>query len=272
MKAENTGIPKLGHAFSFIPLPKGMGRVVYHFQPVLPGYGLNPFHIAQVSVHMDRHNGRGLIRNQSLDFFRVHGVILRIDVAEYRGQVIAHNGMGGGRKAEGSGNHLAGQLQGLDGHFQGHVPVYKKHHVPDSHVLLKLLFQLFVEISHVSQPCAVPYGFYHLYIFFVRRKGGPGNQYLLLFIFLSVHTSFCPFCRPHCISKPACAPLCVSIPACAHRPTTASRTPRSETTPLPVRFPKQPWLPPCPRGRFPDTPYSNTACSCEAASAYPRSV
>ena len=35
---------------------------------------------------------------------------------------------------------------------------------------------------------------------------------------------------------------------------------------------RQPLPLPCLRGRFPDIPYSSTACSCEAASAYPRSV
>ena len=85
------------------------------------------------------------------------------------------------------------------------------------------------------------------------------------------------------LSKPAFTHRCASqsLPsrAAAHlyadaprRPTTASCTPRSETTPLPGRVPIQPLPLPCLRGRFPDIPYSSTACSCEAASAYPRSV
>ena len=223
MKAENTGVSELGHAFSLIPLPKGMGRIINHLQAMLFGNGPNPLHITDIAVHMDRDDGRCAFCDQGLYFVRVHGIVRRVDVAEHRRQPVAHNRMGGGRKAEGGGNHLARQLQGLDGHFQGHVPVYKQHHVPDSHVLLKLLFQLFMEIPHIRQPGAVPYGFYHLYIFFVRRKGGPGDQYLLLFIFLSVHTSFCPFCRPPCISKPAfalrCASHCLrlSLPAFTHR-------------------------------------------------------
>ena len=170
VEAEYTGIPELPHALSHIPFSKGVGRIVNHLKSILFGNGFNALHIADISVDMDRNNPRGLICNKGLQLVHIYGVIHRINIAEYRSQMIAHNGMGGGSKGEWGGYYLPGKLQGLNRHLQSHVSVNKENQLIRTHIISQLFLQPPVEISHISQPCAIPYGLNHLDILLIRGK------------------------------------------------------------------------------------------------------
>ena len=117
VETENAGVPELGHTLSVVTLPKGMGRIINHFQAMLFGNGPNPLHIADIAVHMDRDDGRCAFCYQVLYLVRVHGIVLGIDVTEHGRQAVADNGMGGGCKCKGRGYHFPGQFQGLDCHL-----------------------------------------------------------------------------------------------------------------------------------------------------------
>ena len=54
--------------------------VVDHLQAVLFGDGLNGLRVAKIAVDMDRKNGHGFVGNQGLDFGRVHGEMLRLNI------------------------------------------------------------------------------------------------------------------------------------------------------------------------------------------------
>ena len=87
---------------------------------------LNAFHIAGISVYMDRNDRGSFFRDQALQFVHIDRIILFIDIAEDRSQTIAHNGVGRGSKAERRGNDLPGQLHGLQRQFQRHMAVHKQ--------------------------------------------------------------------------------------------------------------------------------------------------
>ena len=87
---------------------------------------LNAFHIAGISVYMNRNNRRSFFRDQALQFVHIDGVVLFIDIAEDRSQAIAHNGVGRGGKTERRGDDFPGQLHSLQRQFQRHMAVYKQ--------------------------------------------------------------------------------------------------------------------------------------------------
>ena len=87
---------------------------------------LNALHVAGIAVYMDRNNGGSLLRDQALQFVHVDGIVFLIDIAEYRSQAVAHDGMGGGGKAERGRDDLARQLHSLQRQLQRHMTIHKQ--------------------------------------------------------------------------------------------------------------------------------------------------
>ena len=120
---------------------------------------------------MHREDGNGFLRDQALDFFRVDGIVLGVDIAENRDEIVADDGMGGGGKGEGRCDDLAalGKLHGRNHVFQGQMPVCIQHHMRTAEILLQHLLQLFMLHAHIGQPMAVPEFFDFLAILLIIR-------------------------------------------------------------------------------------------------------
>ena len=79
---------------------------------------------------MDRNNGGSLLRDQALQFVHVDGIVFLIDIAEYRSQAVAHDGVGGGGKAERGRDDLARQLHSLQRQLRRHMTILKQLQIP----------------------------------------------------------------------------------------------------------------------------------------------
>ena len=88
-----------------------MSSIIDDFQMMAFCDFLNCIGIAEISIHMDRHDGTGPIGDQCLDLFRIHRVIICLDIAEYRPQAISDNCMSGGDECERSRDDFPFQMQ-----------------------------------------------------------------------------------------------------------------------------------------------------------------
>ena len=170
---------------------------------------------------------------------------------EYRSQVIAHNRMGGGRKAEGVVITSPVSSRAWMSHFRAMCPFTNSTMFRISMYSLSSFSSCLWKSPYSSARRCPIWVLSSLYI--LRKKEGRDQvtSYLpSLYLPVPVHTSFCPFCRPPCIlpkpasrtrlrlslpafthccasqtclhallrlSKPAFAPLRLSLPAFTHR-------------------------------------------------------
>ena len=119
---------------------------------------LDPLHIAQIAVDVNRKDGTGPVRDQTFQHFHIHGIIFPVNVTKYRSQPVSHDRVGGGGKTERGGDHLPLQLHGLQSQLQSHVAVDEQLQTGHIHILLQFLFKLLVISPHVGEPDAVPDG------------------------------------------------------------------------------------------------------------------
>ena len=137
------------------------------------GDALDLLHIADVAIDMHRQDGTGAVGNEPLDPGHIHGVGLRVDIAEHRFQPVAHDGVGGGRKGERRRDDLALQVHCLQRKLQRHVAVGQQFHIGHAHVLLQFELKCFVLLAHVGQPVALPDGADFFDVFLHGRHGRP---------------------------------------------------------------------------------------------------
>ena len=90
-----------------------MGGVVYHLQAVLVGNGLYGLRIHWPAVAVHGHDGRGLRRDGSFDFVRVHATGALLDVHEDGLAAVPPNAVGRGHETIGRGDDLTRDSQCL---------------------------------------------------------------------------------------------------------------------------------------------------------------
>ena len=156
MEAEHGSISKLSHSRSVQLLTKGMGRIVNHLQAMLLGNLMNPVHITNISIHMNRHNGAGFLRNQIFNLLCIHSIIPIVNITEYGSQAVPDNGMGCRCKGKRGCNHLTLQIHGLQSQLQSHMAIDKQLQIRCLQKTLQLPLQLLVILAHIGQPCAFP--------------------------------------------------------------------------------------------------------------------
>jgi len=156
MKAEHGSVAKLPHSRSIQFLSKGMGCIVNHFQTMLLSNLMDPIHITDISIYMNRHNGAGFLCNQSFYLLCIHGIISVINITEYRSQTISDNRMGCRCKSKRGGNHLSLQIHGLQRQLQSHMTIDKELQLRCLQKAFQLTLQFLMILAHIGQPCAFP--------------------------------------------------------------------------------------------------------------------
>ena len=168
MKTQHRRVAKLSYPASLPCFSKCMCRIIDHAEIMALCDLLDPLHIAEISVDMNRNNRTRLIRNQLLNLVHIHCIIFLIDVAKYRCQAISHNRMCRGSKAERGRDDLSLKIKRLNRKLERRVSIHKKLQLRNIQILLKFLFQFLMISAHIRQPSALPDRFEHLDIFLKR--------------------------------------------------------------------------------------------------------
>ena len=113
MKADHRYIAVFQQTFSLPSDGETMGGVVHHLEAICLGNGTDTSGVARIAIAMHRHDRSGLRSYRSLDLAWVQVAGLGVDVDEYRAYAVPQQGMGGGNKSIGGGDHLAGNAQCL---------------------------------------------------------------------------------------------------------------------------------------------------------------
>ena len=106
---------------------------------------------------MDGHNGRRALCNQRLDLRHIHGVVIRVDITEYRLQAVAHNRVRRRGKGERRRDDLARKIQCLQREFECHVPVRKELDLRRTEKIPQGCLKVLMLCAHIGQPSRLPY-------------------------------------------------------------------------------------------------------------------
>ena len=156
VEAEHGGVAEGGSGYPVSLDAEGVGGVVDDPEAVAVGDVLDGVDVAEVAVDVDWHDGARAGRDRLLYALGVEGAVRLADVGEDGREALARDGVGRAREAEGGGNDLAAQVEGLEYALEGVVPVGEQAHVRRPQALLEGHLELLVLLPHVGEPVALP--------------------------------------------------------------------------------------------------------------------
>ena len=114
--------------------------------------------VAEVAVHVHRHDRRGARGDEALDALRVDRVVVGPDIGEHRHEAHARDRVDGGGERERRGDDLGalGQAHGLERALEREVAVAEQRNVVHPEIILETKLQLPVLRPHVGEPVRVP--------------------------------------------------------------------------------------------------------------------
>ena len=177
MKAQYREVAAVEYGDPVLLHPEGMGSVIDHLKTVGVGNLLYRVGVTRIAVHMNSHDGRGVGRDCRLDAGRVNGEPFGLDINEHRPDVVPPQRMGCCHEAEGGGDDLAGDLQGLQGRHQRQGAVGKEREILHPEVISQLFLKLLMERPVVGENPALPYLMEVYGKLLQRRHGGLGYVY-----------------------------------------------------------------------------------------------
>lgn len=156
MEAQYAHIAKAAQVLFVIFCSKGMGGIVEHLQSVAPGNLRYALHLAGVAIHMHGQDSGGAGGDGRFNFIGVQGKGVGLNVYKHRLNIVPPQGMGGGHKAEGGGDHLPAELQRLQCRYQRQGAIGKQRNILYPQVFAQLLLQLLVKRAVVGQHPTLP--------------------------------------------------------------------------------------------------------------------
>ena len=154
---------------------ESVGGIVDDAQAVLVGNVLNLTGAAGLAIDVDGHDGGGARRDGGLDAVGVDATRGHIDVDEYGLDAVPPQRVGGGNEAEGSGDDLAADVEGLKGGYERQRAVGEQADVGHLEVLTQGCLEAAMEFAVVGHPLAVPNLLEHLVI--LVEVGQQGRRY-----------------------------------------------------------------------------------------------
>ena len=113
VKAQTGSVAVVCNGTPLVLLTKGVCRIVDHPHSVFVRNALDLLHRADVAVDMNGEDCRGAVGNQRLELSNIHRVVICVDVAKDRCQIIAHDGMRRRGERERRRNDLAREIHRL---------------------------------------------------------------------------------------------------------------------------------------------------------------
>ena len=169
METEHGQVAAAQNAAALVLYPEGMCRVVNDAQIVIISNFLDRIHVTWVAIAMHGHDGGGLWRDGSFDFFWIEVERIRIDVHKHRLDAVPQQGVGGRDEGIRGGNHFTRNSQRLQGGNQGNGTVGKQREMFHAQIRTQRLFQLLVKWTAIRQYLAIPY-FFQVWQELVQRR------------------------------------------------------------------------------------------------------
>ena len=155
MKAEHLAASEAADRLALVSAAEGVRRVEQELQAAAAGNRFQRVDVAGAAPGVHADDAGGARRDHLFHLRRVNRVGARVDVAEYRRDLLPLQRVRRGDESERRHDYLAGQAEGPDGDFQRYRRVAHRHALPHPGELGKLRLELLDVRTVVCEPRAV---------------------------------------------------------------------------------------------------------------------